>query len=430
MEQDLKLFTDFISNNKILIVDKSKASRNRIKNSFNALGADFENVFATDDYTVALNFAKENKPKLILSDYMINGGSGFDLFKEYKANFLKIKDTICILITSNSSQSTVAQAAEEDVDSFLIKPYSMKKFNEHIEKSVLNRINPSKYTKTIEVGKELMFSTGYKEAMEIFKKAMNMTNEPSLAYFYHGQAEYLLNLTSEAEDSYKLGLKVNKIHFKCQIGLYEILKGQARYEEAYEVVRNVSRFFPANPERLAEVIKLAIITENYQDILEYYNVFILLENRTEALSTHVAAGMFISGKFQFLNNHLDSAYIFFEKVSVSFSDNSIVMNKILHLLIKKRLFSQAETIFRKYPVGLGDGNFELFEYLIMSRKYQNFEKIHKGELLFNNIKKDFSAVSILLRALLEKGDQALFKKYLDEASQIWPKITKTFQIAA
>lgn len=430
MNNELTVLLKFLKTNKVLIVDKNQASRNRLKESLKKLGTDIDNLYSTDNYESALNYAKENHPKLILSDYIVNGGSGFDLFKEYKANFLDIKDTICILITSNTSQSIVAKAAEEDVDSFLIKPYSAKGLESNIGKTVNSKINPSEYVKTVDSAKELMFAQDYRGAIKVLDKAIKMVKEPSLAYFYHGQAQYLIDLTSEAEEDYKAGLDINKIHFKCQVGLYETLKTQARHEEAYEVVRNISKYFPANPERLAEVVKLAIVTENYQDMLEYYNVYTMLESRTDELAKYISAGMFISGKYQFLNNHLDSAYIFFEKVTVSFSKNHVVMNKILNLLIDKKLFDKAETIFKKYPIGLGDGNFELFEYLIMSRKYQLFEKIHKGELLFNSIKKDYTATTILLKALSDKGEDDLFNRYLDEAIKLWPQIGKSFKSAA
>lgn len=430
MSHELKILINFLKSNKVLIVDKNQASRNRLKESLRKLGINAENLHTTDSYESALNYAKLNHPKLILSDYMINGGSGFDLFKEYKANFLDIKDTICVLITSNTSQSIVAQAAEEDVDSFLIKPYSAKGLEANLSRTVNMKVNPSEYIKTVDVAKELMFKQDYTGALIVLEKAIKMVNEPSLAYFYHGQAQYLIDLTDEAVEDYKAGLDINKIHFKCQVGLYETLKSQSRHDEAYEVVRNISKYFPANPERLAEVVKLAIITENYQDMLEYYNVYTMLESRTEELAKYISAGMFISGKYQFLNNHLDSAYIFFEKLTVSFSKNSLVMNKILRLLIDKKLFDKAEAILKKYPIGLGDGNFELFEYLIMSRKYQIFEKIHKGELLFNSIKKDYDATIILLKALSDKGEDDLFNNYIIEATRLWPQIKKIFKLAA
>jgi hypothetical protein len=66
----------------------------------------------------------------------------------------------------------------------------------------------------------------------------------------------------------------------------------------------------------------------------------------------------------------------------------------------------------------------------MSNKYQLFEKIHKGELLFNTIKKDYAATCILLKALDDKGEDDLFNNYLEQATKLWPNISKVFQKAA
>ena len=424
------IFTNFITTNKVLVVDKNSASRSRLRMSLINNGFPQDNIYATSDYNEAFEFIKEHQPQLVLSDYLIKNGSGFDLFKEYKGHYPQLKKIICILITSNISQSLVAKAAEEDVDSFIIKPYTAKGLKASIQNTILSKIKPTPYVKKIEEGKELLFAKDYTGASDIFNEAIKMVQEPSLALFYHGQAQYLLQLTNEAETDFKEGLQINKVHFKCQVGLYEILRDQKRHEEAYEVVRNLSKYFPANPERLAEVIRLCVITENYHDMLEYYKVFTTLDDRPQELKRHVAAGVYIAGKFQFINNQLDSSKIFFEKVGVSFSDCADVMEKIIYLMIDKKQFEFAEDMLKRYPVGIKESNYEILEFLVNNRNYQNFEKVQKGLTLFNSNKRNFDATFILLKALKEKGDDELFDKYFLEAKTLWPKMSMKFKKTA
>ena len=424
------IFTNFITTNKVLVVDKNSASRSRLRMSLINNGFPQDNIYATGDYNDAFKFIREHQPQLVLSDYLIKNGSGFDLFKEYKGHYPDLKKIVCILITSNVSQSLVAKAAEEDVDSFIIKPYTATSLKGSIQNTIISKIKPTPYVKKVEEGKELLFAKDYSGASAIFDQAVKMVQEPSLALFYRGQAQYLMQLTGEAETDFKEGLQINKVHFKCQVGLYEILRDQKRHDEAYEVVRNLSKYFPANPERLAEVVRLCVVTENYHDMLEYYKVFTTLDDRPEELKRHVAVGVYIAGKFQFLNNQLDSSKIFFEKVGISFSDCADVLEKIIYLLIDKKQFDFAEDMLKRYPIGIKDSKYEILDFLVNNRKYQDFEKIQKGLTLFNSNKKDYDATYILLKALRSKGDEDLFDKYFMEAKTLWPKMKKRFKKAA
>ena len=124
---DLKkkqLFKEFLAKNKILIADKSSASRRRLVKTLVDLGANRQSIHSIAHYSEAIDIIDNEKPALILSDYTLNGGSGFDLFKHYKEAHPQVKNATLVLVTSNISQSSVAKAAEGDVDSFIIKPYT------------------------------------------------------------------------------------------------------------------------------------------------------------------------------------------------------------------------------------------------------------------------------------------------------------------
>jgi response regulator of citrate/malate metabolism len=80
----------------------------------------------------AETIVKEKNIGIVLSDYFIAGGSGFDLFKIIREKLPKNKELCLILVTANISQTAVAKAAEEDVDSFIIKPYTIQSIQESL----------------------------------------------------------------------------------------------------------------------------------------------------------------------------------------------------------------------------------------------------------------------------------------------------------
>ena len=78
-----ELFKEFLEKNKVLLVDKSSASRRRLMKTLVEMGCKRSQIFSVAHYSEGLEVIKTERPKLVLSDFSIKGGSGFDLFKEY-----------------------------------------------------------------------------------------------------------------------------------------------------------------------------------------------------------------------------------------------------------------------------------------------------------------------------------------------------------
>jgi len=105
----------------------------------------------------------------------------------------------------------------------------------------------------------------------------------------------------QAKGVYFQGLKFNKIHYKCNLGLYDLYLKEKNYVEAYDVIKRLSHYFPANPKRLAEVLRLAIINSRFEDIEQYYAAFCNMDDREDSLIRHVCAALIVCGKFYLRN---------------------------------------------------------------------------------------------------------------------------------
>ncbi len=424
MKDDKKksLFKEFLKNNQILIVDKSSASRRRLTKTLVDMGASRANIGSVAHYDEALEIIKDQNPQLILSDYMVTGGSGFDLFAQNKLLYPTDRKCTSILITSNISQSAVAKAAEEDVDSFIIKPYTVQSLEKSLINAVISKLHPSAYVLMVEKGKELLFAGEYQEAAKVFDDAIILNKKPSLAHFYHGQCQYFLNLEDEAEDDYEKGLQINNIHFKCQVGLYELYKKEGKLKEAYDVVRNIAKYFPANPERLKEVVRLAIKTEHYDDMEDYYNIFVDLDERTEDVVTHICAGMYVYGKYKNSQGDDEKMKEIFERVGISCAGLTKFLNAMIETLVENNIFHEAKKLLGRFAVN--DSNrqqFEICQFLADSASMSNKDRIAKGLELFNRNNKHPMAVRILINSLYKDGSEKKAEQYLDEAKHLWPE---------
>lgn len=99
------------------------------------------------------------KPQIVITDFNLSNRCGLDLLQRQREQCPDAKECLFVLITGNTSQSALAQAAEEDVYTYLLKPYTIDIFRKSIARAVEAKLTPSNYTRLINEGKELGLAT-------------------------------------------------------------------------------------------------------------------------------------------------------------------------------------------------------------------------------------------------------------------------------
>ncbi|HLW57140.1 MAG TPA: response regulator [Bacteriovoracaceae bacterium] len=399
-----EIFRKFIEENEILIIDKNASSRNRLMKIFFDLGAKRQMIHTASHLDEAIELFESKNIGIILSEYLISGGSGFDLFKKIRRERPEEKFPCLILVTSNMSQTVVAKAAEEDVDSFIIKPYTIQSVHENLLATITFKVNPPDYIKKIEEGKTVLKSADFDKAISIFKEACTLNEKPSLAMFYLGQANYLKKVYQGAEVSYEAGLNFNEIHFKCLMGLYDLYREENKTEEAYRVVKKIIEYFPTNTERFEQIIRLAILTRNFEDFDKFYDVYKELDERDAELTKRLGAGLFIAGKYYISMGHFDRAMNFFDKVAVSCFEFPQFLRSIITILIDHDKVDEAHRFLRRFPSGSMDTeDFRISSFLISSRQMTDKDQIIKlGLDIYNLGFEDKRLYTTLVELMKEK----------------------------
>ncbi len=400
-----EVFKQFLETNEVLIVDKNPSSRNRLLKTMSDLGSKRHMIHSCGSLVEAQEFIETKKIGVVLSDYFITGGSGFDLFKMIRDKNPNNKELCLILVTSNISQTAVAKAAEEDVDSFIIKPYTIQSIQDNLISTVVQKIKPSEYIQKIEDGKKLINEGKYSEAIAALKIAINMHPKPALALFYTGQAEYLKNHVEEASGSYNEGLGFNNIHYKCLVGLYEIFMREGKFSEAYSVVKKIAKYFPANPDRLAQIVRLAIRTGNFNDMQMYYEIYKSLDERAQILTNYIGAGMYIAGKHHLLSNSPEVAIQYFDNIAVSCSEYTKFIRAIIAVLVEHNMANDAEKYFTRFrSEDKENEDFIVSEFLIATKKQPDTGLVIKMGLdLYNRKIRDFACMQAMLTAMTKGG---------------------------
>jgi CheY-like chemotaxis protein len=419
-----ELFKSFMEEHDILIVDKNPSSRNRLSKIVFELGSKRSMIHTASSLEEAQTIIHKKNVGVVLSEYIITGGSGFDLFKLVRDKNPHKRELCHILVTSNISQAAVAKAAEEDVDSFIIKPYTIQGIKENLLSTISQKISPSEYIVIVEEGKLLLTEKKYAEAITTLKEACKLHPKPSLALFYIGQAEYLKNRINEATESYQQGLQFINIHYKCLVGLFELFMRENNHREAYQVVRKISKYFPANPERLSQVVRLAIQTKNFEDMNFYYEIFTSLEERNEELTNYLGAGMYVAGKYFLQKNKPELALELFQNVAVSCSEFTKFLRAIVTILVEHNMGQEAESFLKRFPAGTIDSvDYRVCEFLITSKikKDQGFI-LKMGLDLYNQHIRDYQCMKALVQAMVNSGQgQEKINPLLEEISTLYPE---------
>ena len=425
--RDETALSQYLSDSFCLVADSHQGSRVRLANSLIKLGAKPGQVRVAGGYHEAKQEVATSFPRVILCDYELGSRSGLDLLQEQREKRPYTRDGIFVLVTANSSQAAVARAAEEDVDTYVLKPYTMEILKRALTIAALQKVFPGEYLTLIEEGKTLLFSGKFSEASKLFAKARELSSKPTLACFYLGQTEVMREAFEDASQTYRVGLSYNKIHYKCLIGLHELLMKRGQHDEAYDIFKRITKTYPANPKRLSTALKLALLTKNYSDIDGYYRIFLHIDDRTEELVRGICAALIVTGKYYLSTEHKSRGLDFLNKAVVSCAGRPRFIRYAIEGLVENKMVDRAKELLGRFPSDLQSGeDFLTSEYLVESGAKGPAQVLHHGRRLIKEGIRNVAIYRTMIEGCLEAGfgDSAIHLYQC--AAREWPELRGHF----
>tara|TARA_B110000003_G_scaffold117627_1_gene120087 strand:- start:635 stop:1321 length:687 start_codon:yes stop_codon:yes gene_type:complete len=140
-------------NNKILIVEDEKDIRDLIIYALEAKG--YETI-STDDGEKALKMLKENKPDLVILDWMLPSVSGLEICRNIRRD-KNIKNIPIIMLTAKITEDDKILGLDSGADDYITKPFSTAELSSRV-KAILRRIerNNSKKLKYADIEMDLI----------------------------------------------------------------------------------------------------------------------------------------------------------------------------------------------------------------------------------------------------------------------------------
>ena len=172
-------------NNKILIVEDEKDIRDLIIYSLEGKGYQ---TISTDDGEKAIKMLKENKPDLIILDWMLPSVSGLEICRSIRRD-INTKNIPIIMLTAKITEEDKVLGLDSGADDYITKPFSTAELSSRV-KAMLRRIerNNNKKLKYADIEMDLVAHKIIRNGRKIklgpkeFKLLKNFLEQPQRVF--------------------------------------------------------------------------------------------------------------------------------------------------------------------------------------------------------------------------------------------------------
>jgi|GEM_PF-610670 len=399
-------FEGFIANKKILVADASPGVRSGIMMVLKELGARSANVVLCNNFSTAMEEIARVKPHIVICDYNLENHCGIRLLNKQHEFVENASERMSILVTANSRESSIAEAAEEDADAYILKPFTLQLLKDYLLRAVVTKVRPTPYQQALTEGKAKL-TLGLVDAAQLsFKRAIGLAPAPALAHYYYGKTCMIQTLLDEAEVNYREGLKFNDLHYRCLSGLFDLLISQKRDLAAYDVATRMMMYFPISPKRLDEMLRLTVRARIFEKVELCLQSYSEMDYRPASLTRSMAAALTVAGIFYLANPHHNSNHPveLFQRALILAGKTPMVFREIITHLLRYKRVTDAQEFLRQYPAeGQADPTYLVLEYFVYDALAPAPRSVEAGRKILGRGIDDESIYEILIPRTLEVG---------------------------
>lgn len=360
----------FFIKKKVMILDPQKSMKITLKKILFGFGIELKDMlFVEGSFEEAIKEMSIHRPEIIFTPYTLSDKTVVDIYLHHEGLYPNRLDAAFFVLSTDNSLATASIALDYDIDAFLAEPFTMTSITETIQESLRPKLLATPFD--FEYSRAMV--TLKEGKIEQAKELSNVLNSIKGARF--DKAVHFQGLCAFEEANFGEAIKYFKQSDTIKPDAYRNLKALAKsynsaqlWTEAYETHRKLIEKFPLGPERIPELIKLAVLNKRYDDIFFFYDFFHKLEVQDKIIKRHISAGLAICGKF-LLETGKKKKGIEAIRLSAEYSEGSLeILKSIIPALLKAGVFSNARELLMKYHDELGEINdYKILELEILSQ---------------------------------------------------------------
>lgn len=417
---------EFFQNKQVLVLGTQKSMRMTLKKILFSYGVDLKNIIFVDGgQQAAINELKIHNSPVIFSTYMIEEETILPIYRLHEELYPNRMEAAFFVLSDNNSLSSASVALDYDIDAFIAEPYTMYSISETIQESLRPKIVTTEFD--IEFSKALaaLKSNNSELANQISAKLTSLKGAKI------EKSVYLQGLCALDEENYEQAIKYFKQSDDIRENWYRNLKNLAyaydkakKWPEAYEVQKRILEKFPLSPERIPDLIKLAVVNKKYDDIFFFYDFSQKIEIQDTVIKKHLAAGLAICGKF-LLDGGKKKKGVEAIKLCAQLSDGSMeILKSIIPTLLKAGIFSCAKEIMVLYAEKWADNtDFKMLELEVLSQSaHMEKEALAYGfKLVRQGVERVELYSTVLTLSIKLKRNPSFIEELLGDAIRKFPE---------
>ncbi len=228
---------------KILIVDDMMNMRRTLNNMLRYIGYTF--IEEASDGDIALQMMIKNPPDFVITDWNMPRMPGIDLVRKARENE-QFSNTPFLMVTAEVQESHIVQAAESDIDGYIIKPFVAKTLQTKINSIIEKRKSPTEFDQLIKEGIDLRKEKQYENAIAKFEEALKLTGKSSRIWHLIGETFQIQGEMKKAEKYFQEAVKNNPLYIKVHHSLGELYQKTGEEEKAFVALEKAAKISPNN----------------------------------------------------------------------------------------------------------------------------------------------------------------------------------------
>jgi len=321
---------------RFLVVDDLPNMRKTIRNMLRYLG--YENIEEADDGDTGLQKLMDNPIDFVIADWVMPRISGIEMLRSAKEKS-NIKDVPFLMVTAEVDAGQIVQAAETEVDGYIIKPFVARTLEEKIFSILDRKNNPSDLQKLFMAAEAAKGKGEFSKALACLEKAKELSPQSARVRQAMGEIYEQQGFLDKAEDQYKEAATVNPQFVKVHQALGNLYEKKGEPEKAAKALEAAVEISPNNPDRLTSLGKLYLEQGNVEKADELFKS--ALKHDANNPDRHTAIGE------AFLKAGLDDKAAESFQGSLGLKQDVNVYNRLGIALRRKGRFKEAIEEYKK-----------------------------------------------------------------------------------
>jgi CheY-like chemotaxis protein len=256
-----------------LIVDDMDNMRRSIKAMLKLINYGKE-FFEAGNGRDAWKFLKDNPQKIdfIICDYAMPYMTGTELLYQIRLDKI-LRDIPFMMITAEANMEIVAEAAEQDVDGYLTKPFVTASLEHKIDELLKKVFNPDPFIKHLRAARDFEEKGEVTKAIEEARLALKENERSSRPYRELGRLYFKAGKVKDSLSFFTRATEINRLDVSSYHYLGQIYYKQNKLDKA---IHYFSKAMEISPRDSARALKFAGLLMKKKKISEVEKVLRLV----------------------------------------------------------------------------------------------------------------------------------------------------------